>query len=105
MRNVVEHFGFTHDSEFEPAWRRDKRVASPKYFPYYFQLAVPDTEVSQIELDRALDTATSVSAFVDMLSQFKTSTLRAPGPRLIPTRWGCSRIFPGEYYPVKRARG
>jgi predicted KAP-like P-loop ATPase len=73
MRSVGDHFGLTHESGFDQVWRKDKRVASSKYFPYYFQLAVPDTEVSQVDLDRALDTATSVPAFVKSLSQFKIS--------------------------------
>jgi predicted KAP-like P-loop ATPase len=71
MTSVANHLGYSYDSTFEPAWRRDKRVASRKYFPYYFYLAVPDTEVSQIELGRALDTATAVTAFVKTLAGFK----------------------------------
>jgi len=73
MRGINEHFGMTYDSSFEQVWRKEKRVSSGKYFPYYFHLAVPDTEVSKIELDMALDTASSASSFVSTLNRFAES--------------------------------
>lgn len=59
--------------EWEQPWRKSKRIAASKYFPYYFQLAVPDTEVSQAEFDNAIEAAESVDAFVEKLRVFKQS--------------------------------
>jgi predicted KAP-like P-loop ATPase len=62
-----------YGSESEKQWQKRKRVAASKYFPYYFQLAVPTTEVSQSELDRAIEETKSVGAFVEVLHRFKNS--------------------------------
>lgn len=59
--------------EWEKAWEKAKRVASSKYFTYYFQLAVPDTEVSQAEFGAALAAANSTGALVECLERFKNS--------------------------------
>jgi predicted KAP-like P-loop ATPase len=67
-----------YGSESEKQWQKQKRVAASKYFPYYFQLAVPPTEVSQSELDRAIEETKSVTAFVEVLRRFKDSQRFSP---------------------------
>jgi predicted KAP-like P-loop ATPase len=62
-----------YSSDWEKQWRKSKRICSTKYFPYYFQLAVPLTEVSQSEFDGAIETATSVVDFCKTLENFEDS--------------------------------
>jgi predicted KAP-like P-loop ATPase len=54
-------------------WEKEKRVCTSKYFSYYFELAVPETDVSQAELDKALDSAHSLDAFIATLEVFMRS--------------------------------
>lgn len=61
----------SYTSEWEQSWRRERRIASPRHFTYYFELAVPETDVSQSELDEAVDSAKSTTAFVESLRRFK----------------------------------
>ena len=68
----------SYSAEWERSWQKTKRIAASKYFPYYFQLTVPDTDVSQSELDYALNKSTSVDAFVGILRHFKASKRVAP---------------------------
>lgn len=59
--------------DWEATWQRSRRIASTKYFSYYFQLAVPDTDVSKAQFDIALESADSVPSFVDALRNFKAT--------------------------------
>jgi predicted KAP-like P-loop ATPase len=68
----------TYGPEWEQQWERDRRVASSRYFPFYFQLAVPEGEVSRVEMARALGDATSVEHFVAVLDDFNRSGRFAP---------------------------
>ncbi len=63
----------TYGPEWEQKWERDRRVASSRYFPFYFQLAVPEDEVSRVEIARALEDSTSVERFVAILDDFNES--------------------------------
>jgi predicted KAP-like P-loop ATPase len=63
----------TYGPEWENQWERDRRVASSRYFPFYFQLAVPEGEVSRVEMATALGGATSVGYFVAVLDDFNKS--------------------------------
>jgi predicted KAP-like P-loop ATPase len=73
MERVYGALNSTYGPEWEQTWQKTRRIAASKYFPYYFQLAVPDTDVSQSELDKALGESTSVAAFVEILRRFKAS--------------------------------
>jgi len=73
-----ESYNMTYSPEAEADWRKAKRIASRKYFPYYFQLAVPDTEVSQSEVDKAMQSASSVEDFTKTLAEYKASNRLSP---------------------------
>lgn len=59
--------------EWEKGWEKERRIAASRYFPYYFQLTVPEGEVTRAEMAAALDTATSVETFVETLRTIKGS--------------------------------
>lgn len=73
MENVYSGRNIVYTPEWQTAWQKAKRIAAYKYFPYYFQLAVPETDVSKSELDNALESTQSASAFVESLRRFKRS--------------------------------
>lgn len=58
-------------SDWIRIWEKEKRVGTEKYFRYYFELAVPDTDVRQAELDEAVGSAKSVDSFVRTLASFE----------------------------------
>lgn len=62
---------FTEDSE--DRWEKDLRVASSRYFDLYFQLSLPDDEVSVAEIDRAIEAARDTPEFTNILSAFVQS--------------------------------
>jgi predicted KAP-like P-loop ATPase len=57
--------------EFDAIWEKDKRVASTRYFSYYFELAVPESEVRQAEMDAAIQTLQSTESFIGTLRHFQ----------------------------------
>jgi predicted KAP-like P-loop ATPase len=63
----------TFDSSREMQWEKDKRVCASRYFPFYFQLAVPEGEVSAAEMSRILQESTSVDRFVGALKRINSS--------------------------------
>jgi predicted KAP-like P-loop ATPase len=65
-------------TDFIREWEKEKRVCTEKYFRYYFELAVPDTDVSQAELDRALESASELNAFVVTLQRLKDTGRLGP---------------------------
>lgn len=73
MQSVFGGMHVMYEPEQETAWQKGKHVASAKYFPYYFQLAVPETDVSQREMDAALPSLKSVDSFVSTLEHFEKS--------------------------------
>ncbi len=62
LEHIYGRLNARYGPEWEASWQQDKRIASSKYFAYYFQLAVPETEVSQSEFNTTLNEATSVEA-------------------------------------------
>jgi predicted KAP-like P-loop ATPase len=60
-----------YSSEFEARWEKDKRVAAARYFHYYFELVVPESEVRQAEMNTALRTLESTESFLATLRDFK----------------------------------
>ena len=78
LEHIYGRLNARYGPEWEASWQQDKRIASSKYFAYYFQLAVPETEVSQSEFNTTLNEATSVEAFVGALRRFKTSKRFGP---------------------------
>lgn len=73
MEHVYGALHSTYGSDWESNWSKHKRIASSKYFPYYFQLAVPDTDVRQSELDAAIQEASSVGEFAECLRRYRNS--------------------------------
>jgi hypothetical protein len=63
----------TFDSDRETRWEKEKRVCSSRYFPFYFQLAVPEGEVSGAEMSRILQECTSIDRFVGELNRINSS--------------------------------
>jgi predicted KAP-like P-loop ATPase len=63
----------TFDSDREMQWEKDKRVCASRYFPFYFQLAVPEGEVSSAEMSRILEECASVDRFVAELDRINSS--------------------------------
>ncbi len=59
--------------EFVDSWEKQKRIAAPRYFPFYFQLSVPKTEVSEAEFAAALRTTSSVESFIESLRAFSST--------------------------------
>lgn len=72
-QSVIGNMRVTYGPEYEQSWQKDKRIASAKYFPYYFQLTVPETDVSQREMDAVFPSLTTVDSFVDALEYFEKS--------------------------------
>ncbi len=60
-----------YGGDSDRAWEKEKRVASKRYFHFYFHLAVPQDEVSQAEMNKALQTLTSTGSYVSALRDFK----------------------------------
>ncbi len=54
-------------------WEKEKRVCTSRYFSYYFDLTVPETDVSQKEMNRALDSAHSLDTFLATLAKYLES--------------------------------
>ncbi|HLY60953.1 MAG TPA: P-loop NTPase fold protein [Terriglobia bacterium] len=96
-----EPYNMTYSPDSEAEWRKAKRIASRKYFPYYFQLAVPDTEVSQSEMDEAIRSATSVEAFTKTLAAYKASDRLSPFLDLL--RDSLAPIGPAELNTILRS--
>jgi predicted KAP-like P-loop ATPase len=71
VRSALDTGAVRYGNDWEQSWRRHKQVTSKKYFSYYFHLAVPDTEISQVEFDRAVESASSLQSFVDTLRKLK----------------------------------
>lgn len=63
----------TFGSDWEMQWEKDRRVCSSRYFPFFFQLAVPEGEVSNAEMSRILEECTSVEQFVKELATINSS--------------------------------
>jgi predicted KAP-like P-loop ATPase len=62
-----------YGTESETDWEKDLRVASSRYFDLYFQLTLPNDEVSVAEIDQAVEAARDTSAFGDALVSFLQS--------------------------------
>ena len=73
MRYVASSNRTTYGSEWDSQWQKARRIASRKFFPYYFSAGHPDTDVSRAQIDRALEHASAVPDFVRVLAEFKTS--------------------------------
>lgn len=69
-------FAFTNtvfSEKSENDWEKDLRVASSRYFDLYFQLSLPDDEVSMAEIDYAIEAARDTTEFKGILSSFGQS--------------------------------
>jgi len=73
VQSVLGSMRVTYGPEYEQVWQKDKSIASAKYLPYYFQLAVPETEVSQKEMDAVQPSLKTVDSFVSTLENFEKS--------------------------------
>ena len=46
--------GMEYSSEFHAEWNRDLRICSPEFFDRYFQLGLPQGEISQSQVERLI---------------------------------------------------
>jgi predicted KAP-like P-loop ATPase len=84
-RNVLEQLfprlgRMGYDSEWDQIWAKDKHVCAQKYFPRYFQYAVPVEDVSDREVEGFLSAIEQVDATDDALREFAQ---RGAYPQLI----------------------
>ncbi len=59
-------------------WEKQRRVCSPKFFHYYFELAVPETDVSRSEFEKALKSTEELNSFLLVLHHFNDSKRLGP---------------------------
>jgi predicted KAP-like P-loop ATPase len=59
--------------DWTQAWEKERRICTSKYFSYYFDLTVPETDVSQAEMNKALDSAHSLDTFLVTLANYLES--------------------------------
>jgi len=59
--------------ESENAWEKDLRISSSRYFDLYFQLRLPNDEVSMAEIGQVLEAAGDPSVLKEMLVSFVES--------------------------------
>lgn len=52
----------SHGSDYEREWRRQQRICAEQKFDFYFQLSVPEDEVSEVEVRALLSTSTDQSS-------------------------------------------
>lgn len=69
-RFASSYGGGNYGSDFLPIWRRNKRVCSEEIFPIYFQLSVPQGNISQIEVKKILEFTADEEGFKDTLLKF-----------------------------------
>lgn len=54
---------YSYSREYFSEWRRQRRICSPEVFPVYFRLAVPDGDISNMEMQAILATARDCGQF------------------------------------------
>ena len=62
-----------HDVSFHARWRRECRVCSPEVFDKYFLLAIPEGEVSEIEVRAFVDGVGDVTRTKEFLARARES--------------------------------
>lgn len=68
LESIYDKMGY--GSDFLAGWRQDRRVCSPDKFEVYFRLSIASGELSETEIETALNLAVSEAAFAEMLLKF-----------------------------------
>lgn len=59
--------GSTYGASWESTWRKELRICSPEVFPVYFRLAIPEGQISYMEMQSILALAKNGEAFGNKL--------------------------------------
>lgn len=61
LGTIFKHNYQPHGSDFEPRWRKEKRLASKDYYLRYFSYGVPSGDISDQEIEQLLNDFPSLS--------------------------------------------
>lgn len=86
-----------YGSSFHDTWARERRVCSPDHFDRYFQLGLPETEISEAELHELINVAGERAAAVTALT---TIAERGLLPRLLERLEAYKEEIPIESVPA-----
>lgn len=73
-----------YGSEWQSEWRKEQRICSEERFNFYFQLGIPNGEVSEIEVRTLIDSLKTPQEFSENILRLKKEEkLRKTFPKLI----------------------
>jgi predicted KAP-like P-loop ATPase len=75
-----------HGADFESQWEKALRVCTTRYFDFYFQLVVPEGEVSAAEIDKTLESTDNQNELVPNLVRYVETNRLRPALETFRTR-------------------
>jgi hypothetical protein len=91
LKNITQNTSYSHES-FAKKWKRARRVCDPEFFDRFFQICLPQGQVSESDIRDFIAASTDYQAMSDQLGKWSQAGVLEPALSRLEAEEGLAKI-------------